>query len=118
MTHSIKITAVLGLSLVLAGCGGSRLASPEAGIRVASGPVSAACNRSDRRAASPQLCGCIQAVANARLDRSEQRLAATFYEDPQRAQDVRQSDRPSNEAFWQKYKLYASAAERSCSSLR
>lgn len=119
MTQTVTIAAALGLSLVLAGCGGSRLATPQkTGVRLASGPISQACLRSDRKAASSVLCGCIQAVANDRLSAGDQRLAATFYANPQRGQDVRQSDNPSNEAFWQRYKLYASAAERSCSSLR
>ncbi len=117
MTQILKIAAAMGLSLALAGCGGSRLASPEAGTRTATGPISNACIRSDRKAASPRLCGCIQSVANAQLSSGDQRLAATFYEDPQRAQDVRQSDRASNEAFWKRYKLYSAAAQRSCSAL-
>lgn len=122
MTQGMKIAAALGLSLVLAGCGGSRLATPSGGggyvARTASGPISNACNRSERKASNRQLCGCIQAVANTELSSSDQSLAASFFPNPQKAQDTRQSDNPRNEAFWKRYKLFASKAERSCASLR
>lgn len=122
MTQSWKIAAALGLSLVLAGCGGGRLAAPSGGggyqASFATGPISNACNRSDRKASNRQLCGCIQAVANTQLSAGDQSLAASFFPNPQKAQDVRQSDNPRNEAFWKRYKVFTSDAERSCSALR
>ncbi len=123
MTQKIKIAAALGLSLVLAGCGGGRLATPTGGgggsqASFATGPISNACNRSDRKASNRQLCGCIQAVANTQLSSSDQSLAASFFPNPQKAQDTRQSDNPRNEAFWKRYKVFASSAERSCSAFR
>jgi len=38
----------------------------------------------------------------------------TFFADPHRAQEVRQSDNPRDEAFWQRYKAFASRAENIC----
>lgn len=105
---------LLGLVLVLASCGGRSAPERGAVTRLATGPINSACLTSDRRARSRQLCGCIQAVANTTLSRSEQRTAARFYRDPQRAQDIRQSDRSSHEAFWQRYRAYADSAERIC----
>lgn len=82
--------------------------------RTASGPISKACLASDRKARSRSLCGCIQAVADQTLTASEQRRAATFYRDPQKAQDIRQADGAANERFWKRYKAYGEAASRSC----
>lgn len=82
---------------------------------MASGPISAACMQSDRKARSRALCGCIQAVANDTLSSAEQRRAVRFYRDPQSAQDVRQSKRPADERFWRAYSSYTQRAERICS---
>lgn len=76
--------------------------------------IERACLNSDRRAANPPLCRCIQRVADQVLTRSDQRLASKFFSDPQRAQDVRQSDRASHEAFWLRYKAFGSTAEAIC----
>jgi len=53
-------------------------------------------------------------VADRDLSRADQRLAVTFFADPHRAQEVRQSDNPRDEAFWQRYKAFASRAENIC----
>lgn len=79
------------------------------------GPIERACIKSDRQAASRSLCGCIQQVADITLDRRDQKLAATFFRDPHRAQEVRQSDRQSHEVFWKKYKAFGRSAENYCS---
>lgn len=84
-------------------------------VRLASGPISRACLGSDRKARSPERCGCIQAVANETLTASDQRLAASFYGDPHRAQVIRQSDNSSHEKFWLTYKDYAQSAAAICS---
>ncbi|MBZ0129311.1 MAG: hypothetical protein K8F59_09360 [Rhodobacteraceae bacterium] len=73
-----------------------------------------ACLKSGRPGASRELCGCIQTVADLYLSRKDQKLAATFFKDPHRAQEVRQSDRRSDEAFWQRYKAFGAAAEDGC----
>jgi len=61
------------------------------------------------------LCGCIQRAADLTLTRSDQRLAARFFQDPQRAQDTRQSSSQSHSAFWQRYRNFGAMAEASCS---
>lgn len=78
------------------------------------GPIDRACMASDRRARSPRLCACIQQVADQTLSRADQRMAARFFRDPQRAQDVRQSDNPSHETFWRKYRAFGETAAATC----
>ena len=77
------------------------------------GPIDSACIRSER-AASPRLCGCIQQVANQTLSRSDQRRAASFFRDPHEAQEVRMSKSDRDNAFWARYKRFASQAEAYC----
>jgi hypothetical protein len=90
-----------------------------AALMLPAGPAEAkrierACLSSDRQAATPQLCGCIQRVADQILTRSDQRLAARFFADPQMAQDIRQSDRDSHEQFWQRYRAFGTTAANVC----
>lgn len=79
-----------------------------------SGVIERACLTADRDAASPRLCGCIQAVADQTLRSSEQRKAAGFFRDPHRAQEVRQSSNRSDRQFWDRYKAFGAAAENYC----
>ncbi|SES42379.1 hypothetical protein SAMN04490244_12032 [Tranquillimonas rosea] len=85
------------------------------GSAACAGPVEKACEKSDRASGNTQLCGCIQQVADLTLDGRDQRLAAKFFRDPHRAQEIRQSDRQSDERFWTKYREFGSNAERYCS---
>ena len=80
------------------------------------GPIESACLRSDRQAANRSLCGCIQTVADHKLSYGDQRRAAQFFANPQQAQDVRQSDRSSDEAFWLRYKSFGDSAESYCAA--
>ncbi|MEM7471289.1 MAG: hypothetical protein AAF340_08050 [Pseudomonadota bacterium] len=116
----VKVAIVMSTALVLAGCGGSGTSTsrgiPSVGLAV--GPISAACNRSDRRNANPRICGCAQTMADRNLSDSDQRLAASFFSEPQKAQDIRQSDRASNEAFWNRYKVFIADSERYCAAIR
>ena len=107
---------LIGLILGLAACGGpGRFAGGPGGVRpVASGPISDACLSSGRKARSPALCGCVQAVANDTLSRADQRRAVGFYRDLQSAQDTRQSRRARDQSFWTAYTAYAERAERVC----
>lgn len=101
------LVAVVALA-VLAGCGGgSQRADP-------TGPIARACNGSDRQAANRQSCACIQVVANQRLSSADQRRGARFFGDPERAQDVRLSDTPANDAFWERWTAFGEAAEAQC----
>ena len=77
------------------------------------GPVERACLRSDRQV-NPALCDCIQRIADRTLTRRDQRQAARFFRDPQRAQDVRMSTRAADDAFWDRYTAFGSAAARAC----
>jgi hypothetical protein len=90
-----------------------------AGILVASaataGPIRNACAQSDRGASNVALCSCIQQVADATLTGRDQRMAARFFSDPHMAQEVRMSDRRSDEVFWRRYRAFGSAAENYCS---
>lgn len=80
---------------------------------VLAGPIDNACLGSGRNA-NRALCGCIQQVADMTLSRGDQRKAAAFFKDPHKAQEVRQSSRSSDEAFWQRYKNFADTAEGYC----
>ncbi len=73
-----------------------------------------ACMGSDR-ASSAQLCHCIQSAADRTLSRKDQKLAASFFKDPDRAQEIRMSDRQSHERFWERYKAFGEFASALCS---
>jgi hypothetical protein len=79
------------------------------------GPIESACLQSDR-GAGRSLCGCIQQVADTTLDRRDQRTAARFFKDPNRAQEVRMSKSDSDSQFWARYRQFGNAAEARCSS--
>jgi len=81
---------------------------------VAAGKIERACNKSDR-SVSRSTCSCIQDVANVKLTRLDQAMAAKFFKDPQLAQDTRQSDKRSAEAFWKRYKEFGQLAGKHCS---
>ncbi len=67
-----------------------------------------------REAASRSLCSCIQGAANETLAAADQRRAATFFADPQRAHDTRFSDRPADDAFWDRYDAFVDRARSRC----
>lgn len=76
--------------------------------------IQRACISSERSSASPELCRCIQSVANRTLSRSDRRLTAKFFRDPDRAQEIRVSDRPSDDAFWERYERFSQRVANSC----
>ncbi|MFV0245359.1 MAG: hypothetical protein ACK5IB_10120 [Qingshengfaniella sp.] len=76
--------------------------------------IERACVSSGRSAASSSLCQCIQGVANQLLTGREQRIAAGFFRDPSRAQEIRTSGRRSDETFWLRYKQFGSIASQRC----
>ncbi|MGB3317110.1 MAG: hypothetical protein WBB85_22210 [Albidovulum sp.] len=77
------------------------------------GPIDRACQQSNR-VANPLLCECIQMVANMTLTGSDQRLAAKFFGDPAKAQEVRTSGSDAHQAFWQRYVAFGDTAEQIC----
>ncbi|MFC5567015.1 arginine transporter [Rubellimicrobium aerolatum] len=93
----------LGALVVLGSCGG----------RV-SGDIGRACMAGGRDAASARLCSCVQGVANQSLSGSDQKRAAQFFTEPDAAQQVRTSDRPGDEAFWERYRAFADRAAAIC----
>lgn len=104
MKHFLLVALVAAFSL-----------SITAPVAQAGGKIQRACIKADRKAATRNLCSCIQDVADQILSRSDQRKAAKFFKDPQKAQDTRQSDNASNEAFWQRYKKFGVTAKSYCS---
>lgn len=82
------------------------------------GVMSRACMKSDRQSKSRALCSCMQVAANAKLSRREQSRAAKFFKTPQKAQLVRQSDKRSDERFWQRYTAFGEVFSASCRHLR
>lgn len=76
--------------------------------------IEQACLNSDRSRSTRPLCGCIQRVADQLLTRSDQKLAAKFFDDPQMAQDIRQSDSKRHEDFWRRYKDFGYTAQKIC----
>ncbi len=78
--------------------------------------IERACMKSERGAGNRALCGCIQDAANMTLSASDQRLAASFFVDPHKAQEVRQSSSRRNEAFWTRYQNFGETAETFCRS--
>jgi hypothetical protein len=79
------------------------------------GVVERACLASDKGAGNRALCGCIQHVANLTLTRSDQRMAAKFFSDPDKAEQMRMSSSDSSNAFWEKYKNFGATAAAYCS---
>jgi len=112
----MRIFLMIVVAVSLAACGGNsnRSGSAPARLAYADGPIKDACLAAGRKAASRQLCGCVQAVANRELSSRDRARAETFFADPQRAQDARTADGPAADAFWDRYKAYARAAERTC----
>lgn len=94
---------VLALAVLMAGTG----------VSAAGEAIEAAC-RSLGNTASFALCSCIQDVADATLVGAEQRRAATFFRDPERAQKLRQSVLQSNATFWERYEHFAMTAQLLC----
>ncbi|MCB6178249.1 hypothetical protein LHP98_08915 [Rhodobacter sp. Har01] len=87
---------------------------PVTGTVAAAGPIESACLRSGRDAASRALCGCIQEVADMTLKGNDQRRAAKFFRDPELAHEVWISQRPDDDAFWNRYKQFGEMAEAYC----
>jgi hypothetical protein len=77
------------------------------------GPIERACMSSDR-GGNRSLCGCIQQAADATLSGGDQRRAAKFFKDPERAHQTWVSQSSADDAFWERYKRFGQTAEASC----
>lgn len=80
----------------------------------AAGPIERACMGSDRAAGNRALCGCIQKVADMTLQGHDQRRAATFFKDPEKAHATWISQSSADDAFWERYKSFGTTAEAYC----
>jgi hypothetical protein len=78
------------------------------------GPIESACNRSNREAATRTLCKCIGQVADQTLRGGDQRKAAAFFKDPDKAHKVWISQTNADDAFWERYKAFGDQAEAYC----
>lgn len=78
------------------------------------GQIETACLKSERARGQVALCGCIQDAADMTLTNRDQKLAASFFADPHRAQEIRQSSSRQHEAFWERYENFGIAAETFC----
>lgn len=108
MTANIRFRAGLALALVVAGV------SVTTGAMA--GPIEKACNKSDRRAASRPVCNCIQQVADMTLQSSDQRRAAEFFKNPDKAHSTWMSKSDRDDAFWERYKQFGAYAEQYCAT--
>ena len=77
------------------------------------GEIGKACIAADRSAANSRLCSCVQRAANATLNGSDQIRAATFFANPELAQETRQSGGSAGR-FWDRYKRFTESARQSC----
>ena len=79
------------------------------------GPIQNACLQAGRQGANSALCGCIQQVADITLGGSDQRRAAAFFKDPDKAQAAHMSKTHGDDAFWERYVIFGQQAEMACS---
>lgn len=78
------------------------------------GPIENACNRSDRKASGAAVCSCIQQVADSTLRAADQRRAAKFFNNPDKAHKVWTSKSNGDDAFWERYKNFGDMAQTYC----
>ena len=78
------------------------------------GPIQSACLQAGRSGASPGLCSCIQQVANITLRGADQRKAASFFRDPDKAQEVHMSKSRADDDFWDRYVIFGQQAQMAC----
>ncbi len=102
MTKTVLGAAVVALALSL-GVGAAQ-----------AGPISNACMKSDRKAVSGALCGCIQQAADTTLSGTDQRRVAKFFNDPEAVQKVKLSDTDRDDDFWRRYRNFSDTAQAAC----
>ena len=85
-----------------------------AAFPASAGSIERACLKSDRGSGQRHLCGCIQSAANVTLTARDQKLAAGFFANPEKAQEVRTSNRRGDEAFWERYRQFGETAQVYC----
>lgn len=96
-------------------CAGfAALVLPMMSSMAAAGPIESACLGSGKASGNRPLCSCIQQVADMTLRGDDQRRAAKFFRDPDKAQEVFVSKRSTDDAFWDRYKNFGATAEAYC----
>jgi len=101
-------------SFLALGLGFAIIAAVAPGQAMARGTIEKACLRADRPAATRALCGCIQSVADATLNSSDQRRGAKLFAEPEESQAVKMSNRRADELFWAKWERFADGAVKYC----
>lgn len=104
--------AVLTAGLAAAACMSFSIAAPR---MAEAGPINRACLKLPQASARPQLCGCIQQVADMTMSRRDQRMAAKILKAPDKAQEVKMSRKASDDAFWDRYTAFGDTAQAMCS---
>ena len=102
------------MTKLLLGAGFAGLALMMMAGAASAGPIESACLKSNRTGAGRTLCSCIQQVADITLGGGDQRLAATFFKDPDRAQQVHMSQSSRDDAFWTRYVTFGQQAQVAC----
>jgi hypothetical protein len=102
----MKKSLILALGAVLAVCSLTTMSN--------AGPIGTACMRSDRDASNRAMCNCIQQVADITLNGNDQRRAAKFFSNPDLAHSTWVSQRPGDDAFWDRYVAFGAQAEAYC----
>ncbi|MBI1169775.1 hypothetical protein GC209_00085 [bacterium] len=104
------------MSKILIGAGFAALSLMCMAGVAAAGPIENACLKSNRSGGNRSLCSCIQQVADITLGGSDQRLAASFFKDPERAQKVHMSQNRRDDEFWARYVTFGQQAQMACSN--
>ncbi|MGV8986612.1 MAG: hypothetical protein ACOH2H_10040 [Cypionkella sp.] len=102
------------MNKILIGAGFAALALMSTVEMASAGPIENACLRSSRQAVNRSLCSCIQQVADITLGGRDQRLAASFFKDPDRAQKVHMSQTRNDDDFWNRYVTFGQQAKMAC----
>ncbi len=90
--------------------------TPAPVVRFSTGPIYSACLNAGRNGATQSRCGCVQWVADRQLNATQQRRGAEYFTKQDDLQEVRQSDRDSNEEFWEAWTAFGNTAGKTCSS--
>lgn len=91
------------------------MALPDLSKPAHANPIERACLQSERASGNRALCSCVGRVAQRTLTGPQMREGARFFNDPQRAQEIRQSDRRRHEEMWQAWRNFGETAEATCS---
>jgi hypothetical protein len=105
---------ILSALVALTACSGGPDRGNSGSSRGATGEISRACLIADRSAATPALCGCVQQVANSQLSIRDRNRVAEFFIDPEVANDTKISDTNADDAFWDRYRAFITAANNQC----